>query len=115
MLILFALTLQDNLLNGFQIIYTCVKMYIRIKETFSEVHNVSSVPQSSVLASLFFILYINICNVVKYSKMLMYAGDLTLSRVVNNAHDASLLQCDSQAIRDWAKSWLLYFPYILRY
>ena len=56
-----------------------LKMYVRIKETSSEVHNVtSSVPQGNVLAPFIFIFYINnICNVVKYSKMLMYADDLT--------------------------------------
>ena len=39
--------------------------------------------------------------------MLMYADNLTLYGVVNNAYDVSLLQCDLQAISDWAKSWLL--------
>ena len=43
--------------------------------------------------------------------MLMYADDLTLYRVVNNAYDASLLQCDLQVISDWAKSWLLYVKF----
>ena len=37
----------------------------------------------------------------------MYADDLTLYRVVNNLHDASLLQHDLQAVNEWAKSWLL--------
>ena len=95
------------------------KMYERIKETSSAEHDVTSfVPQGSVIAPLFFISYINdICNLVKHSKMLMYADDLTLYEVVNNAHDACLLQCDFQAISDWAKllqaisdwakSWLL--------
>ena len=55
-------------------------MYVCIKETSSEVHNViSSASQGSVLVPLYFILYINdICYVVKYSKMLMHADDLTL-------------------------------------
>ena len=37
----------------------------------------------------------------------MYADDLTLYRVVNKLHDASLLQYDLQAISELAKSWLL--------
>ena len=39
--------------------------------------------------------------------MLMYADDLTLYRVVNKAYDASLLQCNLQAISDWAKLQLI--------
>ena len=37
----------------------------------------------------------------------MYADDLTLYRIVNNLHDASLVQYDLQAISEWAKLLLL--------
>ena len=59
-------------------------------------HNVtSSVSQGSVVAPLFFFLYINdISNVKKNSKILLYGDDLTLYRVVNNAYNAALLQQD---------------------
>ena len=33
----------------------------------------------------------------------MYADDLMYYRVVNNLHDASLLQFDLQNISEWAK------------
>ena len=65
----------------------------------------SLVPQGSVLAPLFFLLYINdISNVIKNSKILLYADDLTLYRVLNNAYDAALLQQDLTSICNWAKA-----------
>ena len=84
------------------------KIYVCIKENSSDIHNVNSfVPQGSVLAPLF-LLYVNdFCNVVKYSKILMFADDLTLYKVLNNFHDASLLQYDLHVISEWPKSWLV--------
>ena len=70
-------------------------MYVCIKENALNIDNFNSfVPQHSVLAPPFFLEYINdICNAVEYS----------LYRVVNNLHDASLLQYELQAISEMAK------------
>ena len=97
-----------NLLKKISDYLNMREMYVCFKENTLDrpIHNVgSSVPQGSMLAPLFFLLYIkDICNVVKYSKILMYADDFTLCRVVNNLHDASLLQYDLQAISERAIS-----------
>ena len=66
-------------------------MFVRIKDYTTKMHNViSSVSQGSVLAPLFFLLYINdISYVTKNSKILLYAEELRLYRVVNNVYDAA--------------------------
>ena len=59
------------------------KINVSVIKTTSDIHNVnSSVPKGGVLAPLFFLLHLNdIFNVVKYSKIVMYADDLTFHRV----------------------------------
>lgn len=101
--------ISGKLLNWLSDFLVMRKMFVRINDVTSDLHNVSSsVPQGSVLSGLLFVLYINdICKVIVNSNALLYADDLTLYRSVNNEHDAALLQADLQAICDWAKTWLL--------
>ena len=84
-------------------------MFVRINDYTSKMHNVTcSVSQGSVLAHLFFLLYINdIGNVIRNLKILPNADHLTLYMVVNNAYDAALLQQDLTSICNLAKSWYL--------
>ena len=85
------------------------KMFVKINSSTSQMYNItSSVPQGSVLAPLFFMLFMNDINAaILNSKILLYADDVTLLRVVNNANDNTLLQDDLSALCNWAKTWLL--------
>ena len=57
-------------------------MFVRINDYISKMRY--AVTQERVLAPLFFLLNINdISNVIKNSKILLYADNLTLYRVVN--------------------------------
>jgi hypothetical protein len=55
----------------------------------------SGVAQGSVLVPLLFnIFFDDICNVIKYSRYLLFADDIKIFRAVNSADDCTLLQAD---------------------
>ena len=67
---------------------------------------ISSVPQGSVLATTFFILFINnLCSVIKSSTLKMYADDVTIYHEVNNDNDYNNFKVDLSAIQTWALKW----------
>ena len=71
----------------------------------------SGIPQGSVLGPLLFILFIlfinDQTNVCKFSKLMLYADDVTLYATVNNITDANRLQADLDSIALWSQEWQL--------
>jgi hypothetical protein len=66
---------------------------------------ISGVPQGTVLGPLLFILYINdIFEVVKHSKVKVFADDSKLHKDIKTAADHRLLQEDLAAVVKWASN-----------
>ena len=80
---------------------------VKVNNTVSlEYPVISSVPQSLVLATRFFILFINdLCSVIKSSTLKMYADDVTIYHKVNNGNDYNNFKADLSAIQTWALKW----------
>jgi hypothetical protein len=57
------------------------------------------VPQGSVLGSFLFNVFIN--DSINYCKLLIFADDLKIFRVINSPHDCILLQTDINYVSDW--------------
>ena len=65
----------------------------------------SGVPQGSILGPLLFIIYVkSIFEITLNSKLLLYADDMLLYRVVDNPEDLGLLQQDIDTISDWVST-----------
>ena len=75
---------------------------VRIFGDFSSPSAVSSdVPQGSVL-DLCFNTFINvICNVIRYSRHLLFAHDIRMFRAANSADDCTLLHADIEHTQAW--------------
>lgn len=62
----------------------------------------SGVPQGSHCGPVLFNLFVNdIPGYVKHSKVLMFADDLKLFKVIENEGDSLLLQCDLDCLAEW--------------
>ena len=77
------------------------KQYVKIKNFSSSQYNVSSgVPQGSHIAPLLFNMFINDIKFAN-SRMLLFADDLKLFRIIKTSNDAELLQNDINVLCDW--------------
>ena len=83
---------------------------VHINGKYSEWKKVSSgVPQGSVLGPILFTLFINdIDNNVK-SKILKFADDTKLYRMIRNEEDSKTLQCDIDRLYNWSLEWQMEF------
>lgn len=67
------------------------------------VHACSEVPQGSHLGPLLSIFFINVLKIrMKYSEMLIYAGDTKIFMEVSELNDCMKLQNDLEVIYDWS-------------
>ena len=60
-----------------------------------------SVPQSSVLGPILFLLFVNDINDVVSSQLLQFADDHSIVRPICSEHDHNILQQDIQNIYQW--------------
>lgn len=69
-----------------------------------EIFNLSGVPQGSHLGPLLFIIFINdVSLVLSNARILCYADDAKIFRVVSSEYDCSLLNSDLSAFSSWCK------------
>jgi hypothetical protein len=62
----------------------------------------SHVPQGCFLRPFLFNVFISdLCNSLNYCKILIFADDLKMFRVINSPHDCRLLQSDINSVSDW--------------
>ena len=78
----------------------------RIKNHVSDPFDIlSGVPQGSHLGPLLFIIFINdITQVVKYSKIFLYADDAKIFKNIKSVLDCIKLQRDIDAVAEWCSS-----------
>lgn len=78
--------------------------YVVVKGFQSEAFPVlSGVPQGSHLGPLLFNVFVNdIVDVIKYSKVHLYADDLKLVKVITDVRDSAHLQADVDSLSEWS-------------
>jgi hypothetical protein len=62
----------------------------------------SGVPQGSVLGPLLFNLFMNdLCDIINYSRYLLFADDIKIFRVIKSPNDCNRLQSDIDSVQGW--------------
>jgi hypothetical protein len=62
----------------------------------------SGVPQGSVLGPLFFNIFMNdLCDVIIYSRYLLFADDIKIFRVIKSPNICNQLQSDIDSVQGW--------------
>ena len=67
------------------------------------------VPQGSVLGPVLFVIYLNDIDDIVSSKILKFADDTKLYRVVTNKDDIEILRSDLVNLCHWSKDWFMLF------
>ena len=99
--------INGNLLKWIYSFLSSRRFSVKINNALSSEYPVtSSVPQGSILATIFFILFVNdLSTVVKTSMIKMYTDDVTIYHKVNNKKDYNNFQKDLAAVQEWAHKW----------
>jgi sarcosine oxidase/L-pipecolate oxidase len=89
-----AYGLSDSYVNWFRIYFTNRYPSVRISGAFSSPFAASSgFQQTSVLGSLLFNIFINdMCNVIRYSRCLLFADGINIFRAINSSDGCTILQ-----------------------
>ena len=108
---LIGYNISGPILNWITSFLTNRKQYVKINNSMSECLNVTSgVPQGSVLGPTLFIYFINdLPNVVKNSKVKIFADDTKVYNSINKTDDVSCLQNSIDEMFLWTQKWLLQF------
>ena len=86
------------------------KQRVVVNNCFSEWKLVcNGVPQGSVLWPQLFTVYIDDIDINIKSKLLKFANDTKLGKIVNNQIEADEFQADLNILNDWSKTWLMGF------
>jgi len=85
-------------------------VHVEINGQYSSWSSVrSGAPQSSVLSSLLFAIYVNDLPDNVKSSLLLFADDTKLYRTIRSRSDVQQLQEDIDALYQWKRLWLLSF------
>lgn len=69
----------------------------------------SGVPQGTVLAPIFFIIFVNSLDSNLTSKVWKFADDLKIAREIRSNEDSEGLQSDLNKLSEWTKNWQMEF------
>ena len=85
--------------------------FVKINNSMSKYLDVTSgVPQGSVLGPTLFIYFINdLPNIIKHSKVKVFADDTKIYNSINDVNDTKCLQNTIDEMYSWTNKWLLKF------
>ena len=69
----------------------------------------SGVPQGTVLAPLFFIIFVNLMDAYLTSRLWKFADDIKLAKAIASDGDKRALQTDLDTLFNWAEEWQMGF------